>query len=439
MNIHATTAWCNRCNSKHPANLVCEENNIYAVLSCPGGEYRYKISSDAEMFQQIRQKSWTDLTQQNSTKSRFILNYISVTKACNFSCAVCGVNAVSVESNPTYLSVDEICRRAEKVKTSGSSILHLIGGEPTLHPDLLEIISQLKKMGFSLGIVTNGYLLGQDETLAYKMKQHGVSRICLQFDSFKRETLDKFNRDYLDMKQKAIRNTINAGLSLGLNCTTTTHNLHEIKDLLSHHLELGHSVKNMTFASAAPVGRFQFSDDDSADREQIVKELLKAGDRYHFSYKDVFPLPAYLPWGMQVHPDCGAHLLFVRTPDGIRPWSYYIDIEALYRKIGKNRMKPSYFSKRIVPAWYLLRVFKIKKIFQCLKIAFGLIFFKKKYSLVNVGISNYKAAAFLDTQRTDRCVSAFHTSVGPVKGCLHFFRDETYPGSHEYELLHESC
>jgi radical SAM superfamily enzyme YgiQ (UPF0313 family) len=40
---------------------------------------------------------------------------------------------------------------------------------------------------------------------------------------------------------------------------------------------------------------------------------------------------------------------------------------------------------------------------------------------------------------TDRFPSAFHTSVGPVKGCLHFFRDKSFPGSKAYEDEHGSC
>lgn len=439
MVIHSTSAHCNQCNTAHPADIVRTDNRITAVVHCPKGELSYEVSSDADMFMKIRQKSSTNIAKKDIGHSKYVLNYISITNACNFSCAVCGVNAVSSDSNPVYLSADEIYHRAETVKKNGGRILHLIGGEPTLHPDILDIVERLSGMGFSTGVVTNGYLLGKDKGLALKLKERGLTRVCMQFDSLDRDTLDKLKRGYLDEKRRAIDNVIQAGLWLGLNCTTTKHNLYEIGELLAHGLELGICVKNMTFASAAPIGRFLFSDTDSADREQIISQLLTVGHKYNFSFDDVFPLPAYSPWGINTHPDCGAHVLFIRTPQGIRPVNHYVDIKALYKKMGDSERKSNFISKRVIPVYYLFKSARKGKLFQLLRSLVGLSLFKKRYSLVNVGISNYKAAAFLDEQRISRCASAFYTSVGPVKGCQHFFRDQSFPGSREYEVAHGGC
>ncbi len=440
MIVAQTRAFCNSCNSWHESELVREENTICGIVRCPKGDLKYEMSSNAEMFLALRKKSSTDLRDNNVlTGMRYVLNYISITNACNLSCTVCGASAKTNSKNAVYLSVEEICRRAEEVRHQGGQLLHLFGGEPTIHPDVLEIVKRISGMGFSVGIVTNGYMLGTNDQLAYKLKEMGLTRICLQFDSLNTEVLEKLGRNYLKEKKRAIENSFRAGLSIGLNCTVTKYNLDEVADLLAHGLDLGISVKNMTFASAAPMGRYKLALQDSADREQVITSLLRAGGRYGFDIDDVLPLPAYLPWGIQTHPDCGAHILFVRTPRGVKPLNKLIDLLSVYRKMGRSRMRKSLLSKYLIPAFFLIISVRPGRLLESLGIALGLLLSKRKYSLVNVGISNYKGAMFLDEQRITRCASAFYTSTGPVKGCLHFFSDKSCIGSKEYEELHGSC
>lgn len=104
--------------------------------------------------------------------------------------------------------MEEICRRAEAARRAGARILHLMGGEPTLHPRLLEIVEKLSRMGLSVGLVTNGYLMGCDESLAGALKKSGLSRVCMQFDSFSEEILANYARNCLAEKQRAIRHIV---------------------------------------------------------------------------------------------------------------------------------------------------------------------------------------------------------------------------------------
>ncbi len=438
--ISRTTAICKDCAASHEAYVSRRGNRIEAVVCCPKGEYKYDLSSDAEMYMAIKERTATEYNNTCPPKGmRYALNYISITNACNLSCTVCGVNAKVGSESAFYLSVEEICRRAEEARKYGGRILHLFGGEPTVHPELLSIVERIAKMGFSAGMVTNGYLLGKNENLAYALKRRGLSRICLQFDSLNMATLDKLGRGYLVEKKNAIKNTLNAGLNLGLNCTVTRDNIDELGELLAHGVELGCGVKNMTFASAAPVGRYELASDDSPDREQIVKQLLVGGGRYGISFDDVLPLPAYLPWGTQTHPDCGAHIVLVRSPRGVQPLNSLVDMRRLYALLGKSRSRDHILSKYMVPVVYLFRSIRKQQILSALRFAIGMVMKRSGYSVTNIGISNYKAAMFLDEQRIARCASAFYTSSGPVKACVHFLGDQSSPGSREYEEFNGSC
>ncbi len=424
MLIEHTTAFCYDCGYSHKADLIVRDNKIVAIVHCSRGDHEYCISSDANMFLELRNKSFTEIAGEVTHKLRYVLNYISVTDACNFNCTICGADAKFNREEAVFLSPDEIMQRVLQVKRDGGYMINLTGGEPTLHPKILSIIKRITASGISLGINTNGYILGKDKDLADSLKQNGLSRVIIQFDSFDEDVLRQLGRNYLPEKRKAIKNAINAGLRVGLNSIVTKKNLPELGRLLAHGLDLGSSVINIAFASPAPVGRYLVSKTDVTDREQMVSQLLECGDRYDFSFDDFFPLPTCLPWGIQVHPDCGIHIIFVRTPHFIRPLNRYIDIKKLYDLSSRIPWGFNIINKYLLPFIYLLRSVRKGQWFDCLKIALGLLFAKRQYSVVNVGLSNYAAAGFLDEQRIGRCAAAFYTREGPIKGCLFAFLGE---------------
>lgn len=158
MIISRTRAICNRCPSaSHNAELVRTGIPVEGVVHCPHGEIRHELSSDADLFMEFRKKARPDITSfEPPSGLRNILNYISITNTCNLNCAVCGAGANNGTGAEVFLSVDEICRRAERAKKEGGRILHLFGGEPTLHPELFTIVEKISRLGFSSGVVTNG-------------------------------------------------------------------------------------------------------------------------------------------------------------------------------------------------------------------------------------------------------------------------------------------
>lgn len=440
MILTRTTALCNRCGQSHPAELRRNGDAIEGVVHCPAGDLVHAISADADLFLELRNRSATDLASPRpSSPVRHVLNYISITDACDFQCAVCGANAKTPGADAVFLPPNEILQRARQVRECGGRLLHLFGGEPTLHPDLLAIVRGLCDMGFSTGLVTNGFRLGTSPDLARDLKHNGLARICLQFDSLDRVVLERLGRDHLEEKLRAIRHAVEAGLAVGLNCTVTKDNLHEVADLLIHGLEIGAAVKNMTFASAAPVGRYLLASAASTDREAIVRALLRAGERYGFSLADILPLPAFAGWGVHTHPDCGVHLLLVRTPAGIQPLNRFFDLPKFYRLLGQDRSPPSRFSIYVRPVLLALRTIRPGRLGACIRIAIGLLMANPRFALVNIGISNYRGAVFLDEQRLIRCSSAFYTSVGPIKGCCHFILGRDAPGSKAFEEARGLC
>lgn len=435
--LRKTTALCRDCGISHSAEVIVRDNQVIGVVHCPVGVQEHLISSKADMYLALTAKSQMNPSDPPAEDQKYTLNYISITNACNFHCSVCAVN--SGGDNHTFISVDEVVKRAEESKKKGAKIIRLFGGEPTIHPELCPMIERLTRMGLKVWILSNGFLLGTKKDIVNKLKAFGLKGVCLQFDSFKEATLDYYCRDYLKEKSAAIEHLIEADISVGFNCTVSRRNISELGQLLKKEIAFGANVKNLVFGSAAPVGRFHIDPDESVDREEIISSFIKDPEQTYFSFDDVFALPTFLPWGAQIHPDCGAHVVLIRTPQGVKALNQLIDVKKLYDLMADCRMRSSVLSTKIVPAYYILKSIRKGKLGACLKIMAGLVLSAKTYSLFNVAFTDYRAKSFLDEQRLSRCSAMFYTSVGAVSGCLHFYQGDDKPGSLAYEAAHGSC
>ena len=82
---------------------------------------------------------------------------------CNHSCPFCTYRAQSDDdANANFdesdmISYDDIVRILDDSKGMGIRAVELTGGgEPSLHPQFVEILSEIKRRGFKTGLITNG-------------------------------------------------------------------------------------------------------------------------------------------------------------------------------------------------------------------------------------------------------------------------------------------
>jgi len=106
---------------------------------------------------------------------------ISLTSACNFKCGYCVGDS---PSNPATSSLDmsSFLRVARLLAVHGVSKVRLTGGEPTLRPDLPEIVSNLKAISGirHVGITTNGFVLSR---IAGSLASAGLDSVNISLDS----------------------------------------------------------------------------------------------------------------------------------------------------------------------------------------------------------------------------------------------------------------
>jgi cyclic pyranopterin phosphate synthase len=118
---------------------------------------------------------------------------ISVTDRCNFRCVYCmpeeGMQWLNRDS---ILSFDEIERVARVAVDLGIEEIRLTGGEPTLRPDLPDLVARVARLPVrSLSLTTNGFLL---RSMARPLAEAGLKRINVSLDTLQHDRFHQIAR-----------------------------------------------------------------------------------------------------------------------------------------------------------------------------------------------------------------------------------------------------
>lgn len=108
---------------------------------------------------------------------------MSLTDRCNLRCQYC-LPAEGVPWLPAaeLLRREEITRLVELLVGLGVTTVRLTGGEPTLRPDLVDIVADLAGLGVEVALTTNGLRLAR---LAEPLAQAGLSRVNVSLDTLR--------------------------------------------------------------------------------------------------------------------------------------------------------------------------------------------------------------------------------------------------------------
>lgn len=116
---------------------------------------------------------------------------ISLTDRCNLRCVYCMPHeGLQWQARADQLSAEEIARVVETAAQGGVKRVRLTGGEPLVHPKIVEIVRRIASIkGIEeVSLTTNSMLL---ERLAQPLADAGLTRVNISLDSL---DADKFKR-----------------------------------------------------------------------------------------------------------------------------------------------------------------------------------------------------------------------------------------------------
>lgn len=236
----------------------------------------------------------------NKIKSPLSVQF-ELTYNCNNQCLFCyNVNkspdAVSSDQDDLYntiLPYDKICKIIDKLVDAEVFELVFTGGEPTLHPDFLNILSYALDKGLKASFITNANSMTKE--LAKKIARLGVQAAQISLHGSTEQLHDSLTHTKNSF-QKAMRGIdylISQGIHLNLNMTVCKENKHDVFNTAKLAKEYGMKSFSMTrfIASGEGLANVDSIGLVKEDLESILDQIEKIDKELGIELSVLTPIP----------------------------------------------------------------------------------------------------------------------------------------------------
>ncbi len=478
---------CPECSAIILGRYFVEDGAVIIEKTCPDhGYFRDCVNSDALLYSKA--EWWTfeehpglefpqvtggrhcpsDCGLCNQHLSAACLAQIDLTNRCNMRCPICFANAGAAGYifEPDYDEIVRQLRVLRDLKPTPCTAIQFTGGEPTIHPDFLRIVSAAREMGFShIQIATNGIRIA-DADFARAAADAGLHVLYLQFDGVGEEP-HRQTRNFPGIWEKKLAAIDNCRKTDMMACLVPN-NLKGINDDQVGEI-FRFAVENIDVISAISFQPVAFTGRINTEVRKTQRYTL--GDLAHdiaaasgaSALRDMFPLSIVVPLSQilealtgnpkvrpSCHPDCAFGTYFLVSPEGkAYPFPQVINVEGMFSQMNRiaarirRRGRATWLDK-----WRTLRMFKRQ--FNAAAAPPGLTvkrFVRSLYGLVDKHVgrgegekNTYKTLLCAgmhfqdrynyDVERVKRCVILYSTPAGVFPFC-------TYNGGPTYRQIVE--
>jgi 7,8-dihydro-6-hydroxymethylpterin dimethyltransferase len=337
-----TTSTCPTCLELLPVDVAIRGTKVYFEKDCPKcGPSRALVSEDAAYY--VRAYAFakpgteplhvankaehgcpTDCGVCTDHEQHTCLPIIEVTDHCNLECPVCIVN----NQYSTHMPVETFAKVIDGlIQAEGRcESVAISGGEPTSHPQILELVRLASRDEIGrVVVITNGLRLGKDRAFAEALKASGAY-VGLQLDGFTPDTHEKIRgRDLCDEKAAALAVLEELDIPTQVIFVATRGaNEHQIGQVVDLFLEkdfiLSLNFQPMAFTGFGG-GKYPH---DPLDRLTIpgVIAAVDAQTEGRVRASDFYPLPCS-------HPQCVSLTYVLKLDDGTcLPFPRFVDMKA---------------------------------------------------------------------------------------------------------------
>lgn len=367
--LELTRSICPVCKRTIGAEVNARDNQVFLRKRCPEhGEFEARVYGDAEMYldiQRFNKPGTRPLQTQTEVKDgcpsdcglcpehkqHACLGIIEVNTGCNLDCPICFADSGSPRANGPdgySITLDQCATMLDAfVAAEGEpEVVMFSGGEPTIHPDILAMIDQAQQRPINaVNLNTNGIRLATDKNFVAELgRRNSPGRrvnIYLQFDGLESAThLAIRGRDLRELKQKALDNCAEAGLTVTLVAAIEKDlNEHEIGAIITY--GLAHpAVRSVAFQPVTHAGRHVEFDPLTRLTNSDVLHAITDQLPQWFQAGDFFPVPCCAPTCRSI-----TYLITQGHPDdphfGLVPIPRLLQVED-YLDYVANRVIPDY-------------------------------------------------------------------------------------------------
>ena len=219
-------------------------------------------------------------------RRRFLSRYVRIFTgtACNQRCVSCPFPA---DVDRSFRSAAEIQAALQAAKEKGATGVVFSGGEPTIHPELPELVQEARQLGLAVCLATNGVLLAERNVLESLYKA-GVGRIQVHLFSGD-ETLHQSlagGQSRLEASLSAIQRLVEDGVPVLVVVPLLAENLTSLPALMDTLHGLGVEHVHLTLPDQVRQPEMRAS---LADVRTTIDSLMNAGRVARISF-DRIPL-----------------------------------------------------------------------------------------------------------------------------------------------------
>ena len=361
-----TRSLCPQCRQVIDAQVLIHDGAVYLRKHCPDhGWHEALVSSDASWYLNSLKYNGPGVIPCDFAtvvehgcpfdcglclehQQHTCIGLVEITTRCDLICPTCFADA-GTGYDLSVAQVEAILDRL--LQTEGQpEVVQISGGEPTLHPQVLDVLSAARARHIRyLMLNTNGLRLAEDPDFTHQLARYRPF-IYLQFDSLSAQPYQTLRgRDLRAIKQQALDNLAEAGLYAVLVPTIVQGiNDGELGDILRFGLEhpavLGVSYQPVTFAGRC------LSQQDPLNRITVpdVLHALEAQTEGLFRVSDFRPVPC-------PYPTCSACTYAVVHDGIVIPIPRIVDVDDYQRLVTNRAVLMPDLSDELQPAIEALR------------------------------------------------------------------------------------
>jgi 7,8-dihydro-6-hydroxymethylpterin dimethyltransferase len=307
-----TTSLCETCLALVPAKIIFEDGKVFYLKRCKiHGVRKALVSTDVAYYKLCHdylKPGDRPLNPQTRTEhgcpydcglcpdheQHSCLALVDVNEACNLTCPVCFADSSTAKTAHRPLAEIERMMDALVASEGEPDLLQISGGEPTIHPRIIEIIQAAKRRPIRhIMLNTNGIRIAQEPDFVKQLAAFKPGfEVYLQFDSLRASALKtlrgadltRIRKGALEaLEKESISTTLVVVVKRGVNDD-------ELGEIIDYALQWK-CVRGITFQPIQDAGRNE-NFDSARDRvvlSEIRRKIIVAGTA--FGEGDIIPLP----------------------------------------------------------------------------------------------------------------------------------------------------
>lgn len=252
-------------------SLVCHRQPRYcagesrSILTDPGGGMITGLSRIRRNFRDLHYGQ----ALLRAMDDRPLQCSLYVTDRCNLDCGYC----TEYDNSAPHPATQDLKRWLTQIRSLGTARIALVGGEPLLHPDIVELVRFARGLGMATSLTTNGFLLS--ESLVTALEDAGLEVMQISIDRVTPSPVTRKSLKTIERKVELLRGSRIKLHLTGVICADTAD---ECEQVLEFGLSRGIPTE-LRLVHAGPDGTMHVDPGERARVRALIERMIERKQR----------------------------------------------------------------------------------------------------------------------------------------------------------------